>query len=41
MNVLIIGSSGMVGQGVLKACLNDDDVKRIVLLGRKKARYSS
>lgn len=34
MNVLIVGSSGMVGQGVLRACLRAEDVQHIVLLVR-------
>ncbi|MDO5626182.1 MAG: hypothetical protein Q4G71_16020 [Pseudomonadota bacterium] len=35
MNVMIVGSSGMVGQGVLRACLRAADVRRIVLPVRK------
>ena len=31
MNIMIVGSNGMVGQGVLNACLKDNDVHRIVL----------
>jgi len=34
MNVLILGASGMVGQGVLRECLLDDGVQRVVTLGR-------
>jgi uncharacterized protein YbjT (DUF2867 family) len=34
MNVLILGASGMVGQGVLRECLLDEGVKRVVTLGR-------
>src|SRR3954469_25862560 len=34
MNVLILGASGMVGKGVLRECLLDDGVKRVVTLGR-------
>jgi uncharacterized protein YbjT (DUF2867 family) len=34
MNVLILGATGMVGQGVLRECLLDDGVKRVVTLGR-------
>ena len=34
MNVLIVGGTGMVGQGVLRECLRDDGVKRVVTLGR-------
>jgi uncharacterized protein YbjT (DUF2867 family) len=34
MNVLILGATGMVGQGVLRECLRDDGVTRVVTLGR-------
>ena len=34
MNVLILGATGMVGQGVLRECLLDDGVGRVVTLGR-------
>jgi len=34
MNVLILGATGMVGQGVLRECLLDEGVKRVVTLGR-------
>jgi len=34
MNVLILGATGMVGQGVLRECLLDDGVARVVTLGR-------
>jgi uncharacterized protein YbjT (DUF2867 family) len=34
MNVLILGATGMVGQGVLRECLLDDGVQRVVTLGR-------
>jgi uncharacterized protein YbjT (DUF2867 family) len=34
MNVLILGATGMVGQGVLRECLRDDGVGRVVTLGR-------
>jgi uncharacterized protein YbjT (DUF2867 family) len=34
MNVLILGASGMVGQGVLRECLLDEGVARVVTLGR-------
>lgn len=37
MNIMIIGSSGMVGQGVLNACLKDSSVQRIVLPMRRAA----
>lgn len=34
MNVLIFGATGMVGQGVLRECLQADDVERVVAIGR-------
>tara|TARA_B100001094_G_scaffold296388_1_gene318542 strand:+ start:232 stop:906 length:675 start_codon:yes stop_codon:yes gene_type:complete len=34
MNVLITGSTGMVGKSVLLQCINDDRVKKIYLLNR-------
>ncbi|MFZ7261176.1 hypothetical protein [Avibacterium avium] len=40
MNIMIVGSSGMVGQGVLNACLQANDVKRITLLIRKPQTIS-
>ena len=40
MNVLILGSTGMVGQGVLRECLMDDGVTRVVTLGRSPTGQS-
>jgi uncharacterized protein YbjT (DUF2867 family) len=40
MNVLILGASGMVGQGVLRECLLDASVGRVVTLGRTPTRQS-
>ena len=34
MKILLFGATGMVGQGVLRACLLDDDVTRVVSIGR-------
>ena len=34
MDVLILGATGMVGQGVLRECLLAADVRRVVTLGR-------
>ncbi|HEV7992795.1 MAG TPA: NAD-dependent epimerase/dehydratase family protein [Gemmatimonadaceae bacterium] len=34
MNVLILGATGMVGQAVLRECLLDEGVTRVVTLGR-------
>lgn len=35
MNVLVLGATGMVGQGVLRECLLDPDVETVVTLGRR------
>jgi len=34
LNVLVFGATGMVGQGVLRECLLDPDVARILVVGR-------
>jgi uncharacterized protein YbjT (DUF2867 family) len=34
MNVIIFGASGMVGQGVLRECLLDDRLGRVLVIGR-------
>lgn len=34
MNVILFGASGMVGQGVLRECLQDQDVGQVLLIGR-------
>jgi len=34
MNVLLFGATGMVGQGVLRECLEDPDVQRVQTVGR-------
>jgi uncharacterized protein YbjT (DUF2867 family) len=34
MNVLIFGSTGMIGQGVLRECLLDEAVQRVQTVGR-------
>lgn len=34
MNVMILGATGMVGQGVLRECLLDERIRRVVTLGR-------
>jgi len=38
MDVLILGATGMVGQGVLRECLLDGGVTRVVTLGRTPTR---
>ena len=35
MNVVIFGATGMVGQGVLRECLLDSRVERVVTVGRR------
>jgi len=34
MNVLLFGATGMVGQGVLRECLLDPEVQRVLSVGR-------
>jgi uncharacterized protein YbjT (DUF2867 family) len=34
MKVLIFGATGMVGQGVLRECLEDKDIERVTAIGR-------
>lgn len=36
MDVLIFGATGMVGQGVLRECLLDPEVTRVVTVGRTR-----
>jgi uncharacterized protein YbjT (DUF2867 family) len=40
MNVLLFGATGMVGQGVLRECLLDAEVTRVVALGRSPVAQS-
>jgi uncharacterized protein YbjT (DUF2867 family) len=40
MNVLITGSSGMVGRSVLNECLESDHVDRILLINRKSIQLN-
>ena len=35
MRILLFGATGMVGQGVLRECLVDGDVTRVLCVGRK------
>lgn len=37
MNVILFGATGMVGQGVLRECLLDSDVKTVLSVGRSSA----
>jgi uncharacterized protein YbjT (DUF2867 family) len=34
MNVVIVGATGMIGQGVLRECLQDPGVMRVLTIGR-------
>src|SRR5262245_48030817 len=34
MKIILFGATGMVGQGVLRECLLDPDVERVVAIGR-------
>ena len=36
MNVLLFGATGMVGQAVLRECLRDDGIERVLAVGRSK-----
>jgi len=35
MNILLFGATGMIGQGVLRECLRDSSVKRVITVGRR------
>ena len=35
MKVIVVGASGMVGQGVLRECLLDPEVERVLVVGRR------
>ena len=41
MRVLIVGATGMVGQGVLRECLSAPDVGEVIVLGRSKIETAS
>jgi uncharacterized protein YbjT (DUF2867 family) len=34
MKVIVVGASGMIGQGVLRECLLDPEVERVLVVGR-------
>ena len=34
MNVILFGATGMVGQGVLRECLLDNDIQQVLTVGR-------
>jgi uncharacterized protein YbjT (DUF2867 family) len=37
MKVILFGATGMVGQGVLRECLRDDGIERVLAIGRTAA----
>ncbi len=41
MNVLLFGATGMIGQAVLRECLLDPGVKRVVTVGRRPMGQSN
>jgi uncharacterized protein YbjT (DUF2867 family) len=41
MNVILFGASGMVGQGVLRECLLDPQVEKVLSIGRSATGQSS
>ena len=40
MKVIVFGATGMVGQGVLRECLQDDRVQRVLIVGRSSSDLS-
>ncbi len=40
MNVLILGATGIVGEGVLRECLQAPDVLQVTTLGRTATQWS-
>lgn len=41
MNVILTGATGMVGEGVLRECLRNPIVKKVLVVGRKECGISS
>jgi uncharacterized protein YbjT (DUF2867 family) len=41
MKVLIFGASGMVGQGVVRECLLDPGITRVIIIGRRPSGISN
>ena len=37
MKVILLGATGMVGQGVLRECLLDPEVESVLVIGRNAA----
>ena len=40
MKVILFGATGMVGQGVLRECLRDQDVEAVLVIGRRATGQS-
>ncbi len=40
MKVILTGASGMVGEGVLRACLKNPEIEKILVVGRRPCGYS-
>jgi uncharacterized protein YbjT (DUF2867 family) len=40
MKVILFGATGMVGQAVLRECLRDDGIERVLVIGRSAAGQS-
>lgn len=41
MNVIILGATGMVGQGVLRECLLDPEIEKVLVVGRSPVGQES
>lgn len=41
MKVIVFGATGMVGQGVLRECLLDDRVEKVLVIGRAPVHQSA
>jgi len=41
VKVILLGATGMVGQGVLRECLLDPEVETVLTIGRSAIRTSS
>jgi nucleoside-diphosphate-sugar epimerase len=39
IRAIITGATGMVGEGVLNECLNNDNVEQVLVIGRKPSGY--
>ena len=41
INTIIFGATGMVGSEVLRQALDNEEIKKITTIGRKKVRFLS